>query len=109
MTSKISKILTGHCLICNRKQSLTVSDNTIPTKSLGDFFRNLGKKGLSVSKRMAKNIIRNPGRAFEIGANVGTAFASRSPKMTLSSPPEQMNFYHTGRRLYLGKIVWFML
>ena len=29
---------------------------------------------------MAKNVLKNLGRALEIGANVGSAFASRSPK-----------------------------
>ena len=51
---------------------------------------------------MAKNVLKNPRRALEIGANVGTAFASRSLKAALSSLPEVFNFYHTGKRLYLG-------
>ena len=54
---------------------------------------------------MAKNVIKNPGGALEIGANVGTAFASRSPKAALSSLPEVINFYHTRNGLYLGKYV----
>ena len=54
---------------------------------------------------MAKKVLRNPGRALEIGANVGSAFATRSPKAALSSLPEVINFYHTGKGLYLGKLV----
>ena len=54
---------------------------------------------------MAKNVLKNPGRALEIGANVGSAFASRSPKAALSSLPQVINFYHTGKGLYLGKFV----
>ena len=34
---------------------MTVSDNTIVAESLSDFFKNLGKKGPSVSKKMVKN------------------------------------------------------
>ena len=82
---------------------MTVSDNTIKAEGLGDFFKNLGKKGLNVSKKMAKNVLKNPGRALEIGANVGSAFASRSPKAALSSLPEVINFYHTGEGLYLPR------
>ena len=63
----------------------------------------LGKKGLNVSKKMAKNVLKNPGRALEIGANVGTAFASRNPKAALTSLPEVINFYHTGKGLYLPR------
>ena len=52
---------------------------------------------------MAKNVLKNPGRALEIGANVGTAFASRNPKTALTSLPEVINFYHTGKGLYLPR------
>ena len=41
------KILIGRCYICIRKKSLTVSDNKIAAEGLGDFFMNLGKKGLN--------------------------------------------------------------
>ena len=54
VTSNGSKVLIGYCSICNRKNSMTVSDDTIKAEGLGDFFKNLGKKGLNVSKRMAK-------------------------------------------------------
>ena len=82
---------------------MIVSDNTIQAEGLGDFFKNLGKKGLNVSKKMAKNVLKNPGRALEIGANVGTAFASRNPKAALTSLPEVINFYHTVKGLYLPR------
>ena len=59
---------------------MTVSDHTIVAKGLGEFFKNPDKKGLNVSKKMAKNVCRNRGRALEIGANVGTTFASRGLK-----------------------------
>ena len=102
-TGKEIKLLVGKCVICNRKKSMIVSDNVIRAEGLGDFFKNLGKKGLNVSKKMAKNVSNNPGRALEIGANVGTAFASRNPKAALTSLPEVINFYHTGKGLYLPR------
>ena len=102
-TGKEVKLLVGKCVICNRKKSMIVSDNVIQAEGLGDFFKNLGKKGLNVSKKMAKNVLKNPGRALEIGANVGTAFASRNPKAALTSLPEVINFYHTGKGLYLPR------
>ena len=105
VTSKGAKVLIGYCSICNRKKSMTVSDNTIKAEGLGDFFKNLGEKGLNVSKKMAKNVLKNPGRALEIGANVGSAFTSRNPKAALTSLPEVINFYHTGKGVYLGKFV----
>ena len=84
---------------------MNVSDNTIQSEGRGDFVKNLGKRGLNVSKKMANNVFKNPGRSLEIAANVGTAVASRSPKAASSSLPESSNFYHTGKRIYLGKIV----
>ena len=44
-------------------------DNTIKA-GLGDFFKNLVKKRLNVSKKMAKNVIRNPGPALDLTAKV---------------------------------------
>ena len=45
ITSKGSKVLLGFCSICKRENSMTVSDITIQAEGLGDFFRNLGKRG----------------------------------------------------------------
>ena len=53
-TGREIKLLVGKCVICNRRKSMIVSDNTIQAEGLGDFLKNLGKKGLSVSKKMAK-------------------------------------------------------
>ena len=77
---KGSKVLIGFCSICNRKKSMTVSDNTVQAEGLGDFFKNLGKKRLNVSKKMTKNVLSNPTRALDITANFATAAVSRNPK-----------------------------
>ena len=53
-TGRENKLLVGECVICNRKKSMIVSDDTIKAEGLGDFFKNLGKKGSNVSKKMAK-------------------------------------------------------
>ena len=84
---------------------MTVGDNTIQVEALVDFFKNLGKKGLNLSKMIAKASIKDPRPALEIGANVCSGLASRSPKAALSSLTEVINFYHTGKGLYLGKFV----
>ena len=102
-TGKDTKLLVGKCVICNRKKSMIVSDNTIKAEGLGDFFKNLGKKGLNVSKKMAKNVIKNPTRALDITANIATAAASRNPKNVMKSLPELITFYNTGKGLYLPR------
>ena len=79
ITSKSSKVLIGNCSICNRKKSMTVSDDTIKAEGLGGFFKNLGKKGLLVSKMMARNVLSNPGRALDLTAKIATAAASQIP------------------------------
>ena len=103
-TGKEFKLLIGICSICNRKKSMIVFDDII-VAALGDFFKSLAEKGPTASKMVAKNVLKNPGRSLEIGAIVGSAFASRSPKAALSSLPEVINFYHTDKRLHLGKFV----
>ena len=105
VTSKGSKVLIGFCSVCNRKKSMTVSDDTIKAEGVGDFFKNLGKKRISVSKNMAKNVLSNPERALDLTAKKATAAASRNSKQALSTLPELITFYNTGKGLYLGKFV----
>ena len=54
---------------------------------------------------MARSVLKNPGSALEIGAYVGTAFASRNPEPTLSTLPVVLIFHHTGKGLYLRNFV----
>ena len=102
-TDKEVKLLVGKCMICDRKKSIIVSDNVIQAEGLGDFFKNLGKKGLNASKKMAKNVLSNPGRALDLTAKIATAAASRNSKQALSTLPELISFYHTGKGLYLPR------
>ena len=104
-TGKDTKLLVGKCVICNRKKSMIVSDNTIKAEGLGSFFKNLGKISAEAGKKLAKNVLSNPGRALDLTAKIATAAATKSPKAALSTLPEVINFYHTGKGLYLGKFV----
>ena len=104
-SGKEVKILVGRCVICDRKKTMIVSDNVIQAEGLGDFFKNLGKKGPNISKKMAKNVLSNPGRALELTAKIATAAASRNSKQALSTLPELITFYNTGKGLYLDKFV----
>ena len=79
--------------------------NTKEAEGLIDFLKNLGKKGLNVSKKMAKNVLSNPERALYLTAKIATAAASRNSKQALSTLPELITFYNTGKGLYLGKFV----
>ena len=71
------KLLRGTCSTCKRNKSLIVSDQTIQAEGLGDFFRGIEKAAKSVGKKM----LNNPGRALELAANIGTASASKNPRM----------------------------
>ena len=102
-TGKDVKLLVGQCIVCNRKKSMIVSDNVIQAEGLGDFFKNLGKKGLNASKKMAKNVLSNPGGALDLTAKIATAAASRNSKQALSTLPELITFYNTGKGLYLPR------
>ena len=104
-TGKQIKLLVGKCVICDPKNSMTVSDNTIQAEGLGDFFKNLGKISAKAGKKLAKNVLCNPGRALDLTAKIATAAATKIPKAALSALPEVINFYHTGKGVYLGKFV----
>ena len=107
ITSKGSKVLNGYCSICNRKKSMTVSDNTVQAERLGSFIKDLGRISAKASKKLATNALKNQSRFLEIGANVARAAASRNPRAALSTLPEiiKLLVYHTGKRLYLGNFV----
>ena len=81
---------------CNRKKSLIVSERTIDGEGLGDFFKHLG----SAAKNVGKKILNNPGRALEIAANIGTAAASKNPRMIAATAPDIIKFVHQGKGLY---------
>ena len=51
ITSKVSKVLFGFCSICNRKNSMTVSDKTKQVEGLGSFFKNLGEISAKAGKK----------------------------------------------------------
>ena len=84
---------------------MTVSDNIIKAEVIGDFFKNLVKRGLNVSIKMAKNVLSNPGRALGLAAKTAAVAASRNSKQALSTLPELITFYNTGKGFYLGKFV----
>ena len=104
-TGKEVKLLVGRCLICGRKKTMIVSDNVIQAEGLGSFFKNLGKISAKAGKKLVKNVLSNPGRALDLTAKIATAAATKSPKAALSTLPEVIFFYHTGKGLYLGKFV----
>ena len=84
---------------------MIVSDNVIQAEGLGDFFKNLGKFSAKAGKKLAKNVLSNPGRALDLTAKIASAAATKYPKAALSTLPEVINFYHTGKGLCLGKFV----
>ena len=89
-------MLRGTCTNCKRNKNLIVSDQTIQGEGLGDFFKHIGK----AAKNVGKKILNNPGRA----ANIGTAAASKNPRMIAATAPDIIKFVHQGKGLYLGKI-----
>ena len=79
---------------------MSVSDNTIQTEGVDSFFKKkLGRIFAKAGKKLATNVLKNPGRILDITSNIATAAASRNPKAVLSSLLEVINNYHTGKRL----------
>ena len=58
---------------------------------------------------MVKNVLKNPGQALDFTANIATAATSRKPENVMSTLPELITFYYTGKRLYWGNFVSMML
>ena len=54
---------------------------------------------------MAKNVQSNPGRALDLAAKIATAAVSKNSEQALSTLPQLITFYNTGKGLYSGKVV----
>ena len=91
-TGREINLIVGQSSLCNKRAKMIVSDNTIEAGGLGDYFKLLGKSSVKLGKNVAKNTLKNPGRAVDITANVVTAVASRNPKSALSTLHEVINF-----------------
>ena len=53
---------------------MIVSDNTIIlAEGVGSFFKNSGRISAKAGKKLANNVLKNPGRAREITSNIATA------------------------------------
>ena len=59
-TGREIKLLVGNGVICDRKKSMTVSNNTIKVEGLGDFFKDLGQERTSCIKKNGKNVLKSP-------------------------------------------------
>ena len=53
---------------------------------------------------MQTSFIKHPSRALKIGTKIGKAAAFKKPNVTLSTLPDNRNFYLTGEELYLRKL-----
>ena len=84
---------------------MIVSDNTKQAEGLGSFFKKLGRISAEAGKKLATNVLKNPGRALEITSNTNNAAATKSLKAALSILHEVIFFHHTGKGVYLGKFV----
>ena len=103
-TVKEIKLLVGKCVNCDKKIKDCEWEYN-KSKRIKKIFKSLGEISAKAGKNLATNALKKPARFLEIGANVATAAASRSPKAALSTLPEVSNFYHTGKGLCLGKFV----
>ena len=84
---------------------MIVNDNTIGAKGLGKFFRNLETSSAKVFRKLATNGVKNPRRAVEVRAKLGTATVSKNSKASLATFREVKIFRDTGEGFYLGKFV----
>ena len=62
--------MVGKCIIWNRRKSLDVIDDTIKAEGLGHRLEIVGEAFAEAGK-LATNVMKNPGRALEIGAEIG--------------------------------------
>ena len=100
-TGQENNLLVGHLVSCNIKKSMIVGDNTIQAERLGSFFKSLRKISTKAGNKLATNVSKSQGRGLDITANIATAAASGILEAALTPLPEDFNFSHNGKGLYL--------
>ena len=71
---------------------MTVNDQPLQADVPKKFFKTLGRSSVRAGSKLSTNERKNPGRALEIGAKVGTAALSKNPKAVLSTVTELKHF-----------------
>ena len=99
-------MLFGECVKCNGKNSMTVFAFTLATEILSKFSKNPGKRFAKAGKRMAVKILISPQKALEVKAEFDRAAVSINSKADWLTVREVINFYQTGKGLFLGKFLW---
>ena len=66
------------------------------------FFKTFAGILEKVGKKLETNMMKNPGRALEIGARIGNAAVGENPTAASGTIPDVMFFHQTGNSLYLG-------
>ena len=51
---QVKKKLNRKCVICDRKKSMSVSDNTIAVEALGRYVKKLGRSSANAGKKLTK-------------------------------------------------------
>ena len=64
---------------------------------------NIGKTCVRASKNVAGSRMKNLARALDFGAKIGIDIVSKNPKLALTTVPNEINFNHEGKGLYLRK------
>ena len=65
-TGREIKLLVGQGLICDRKKSMIVSDNATQAEGLGSVFKKLGRICAKAGKKLATNVLKNPGELWNL-------------------------------------------
>ena len=72
---------------------------------MGDFFKHLGKATAKAAKYFGKKKLNNPGRALELAAKIGSATASKNPRMIAATAPDIIKIVHQGKCLYQPEVL----
>ena len=100
MTGSGGLYLKGYCHHCNKVKSLPYTQQQLEMEGEGikKFFKNVWNKALKpAGKHVAKNIINNPGRAFQIASQLGAAAATKNSKAIMNAGMQAGRFGVSGR------------
>ena len=99
--------LKGYCPSCNKIKSLPYTKQQLEMEgnAIKKLFSNVWNKAIKpAGAHVEKNILKNPGRAFQIASQIGAAGATRDPAMIMNAGMPAGKFGITGKGIRGGKI-----
>ena len=105
-TETCRELLFGKWVQSNRRQSMTVSGNSVALEVLGNFHKSLGRLSAWAGRKVAVIVLQNLGRALKIGWKTGSVRECKDLEAALPTIGDVIRVYHNMKVIWSRKRCW---